>query len=62
MLELLGWPKSEDTDFKDAELYVSRDVYYWMVHPPYCVPTEFIRVDELDNWLNIKLLKPQHHV
>jgi hypothetical protein len=33
------------------ELYVSRDIYWWMRNPPYPVATEFVRVDALDSWL-----------
>lgn len=55
LLELLQWPLSEDASFKNIELYVSRDVYYWMVHPPYPVPTQFVRVDALDTWIRTEL-------
>lgn len=57
MLELLKWPKSEATPFRNIELYVSRDVYYWMVHPPYPVPTKFMRVDTLDSWIKSELIE-----
>lgn len=57
MIELLKWPKSETNPEKDAELYVSRDVYYWMVHPPYPVPTTFVRVDMLDSWIKTEIVK-----
>ena len=33
------------------ELYVSRDIYWWMRNPPYPVPTHFVRIDRLHNWL-----------
>jgi len=56
MLELLKWPKSDTKPFKHVELYVSRDVYYWMVHPPYPVPTKFVRVDMLDSWIKAELI------
>lgn len=56
MLDLLKWPKSAITPFENVELYVSRDVYYWMVHPPYLVPTRFVRVDALDTWITTELL------
>ncbi|CAH8226660.1 hypothetical protein VAEKB19_4400003 [Vibrio aestuarianus] len=41
--------------YQHIELYVSRDVYYWMVIPPYPIKTEFVSVNMLDNWLNSKL-------
>ncbi|MCL7463312.1 hypothetical protein [Pseudomonas sp. NW5] len=61
-LELLKWPKSEAKPFRHVELYVSRDVYYWMVHPPYPVPTKFVRVDTLDTWIKTELITSRPHV
>lgn len=51
MLELLKWPKPGDVAPKDVEVYVSSDLHYWMIHPPYAVPTKFLRVDALDAWV-----------
>jgi hypothetical protein len=62
MLEVLKWPKSEAQSFRHVELYVSRDVYYWMVHPPYPVPTKFVRVDALDTWIKTELISSHSHV
>jgi hypothetical protein len=55
MLELLKWPKATSVQERYVELYVSRDTYYWMVHPPYPVPTQFVRISGLDSWLNTAL-------
>ncbi len=53
MLKLLGWPApSASLDPINKELYVSREIHWWMVHPPYAVPTKFIRVDALEAWLS----------
>ena len=52
MLEVLKWPKPAQVPPRDVEVYVSRELHYWMVHPPYEVPTKFIRVDALDAWVN----------
>lgn len=57
MLELLKWPASVEGRQRDVELYVSRDMYFWMVHPPYPVPTEFVRVDALDAWIKKELAR-----
>lgn len=57
MLELLGWPKPANVQTRYVELYVSRDIYYWMVHPPYPVPTHFVRVSTLDSWLKTELFR-----
>lgn len=55
LLNLLQWPLPKDVPFRNIELYVSRDVYYWMVHPPYPVPTHFVPVDTLDTWIRTEL-------
>lgn len=39
------------------EVYVSREIYWWMRHPPYQVTAEFVRVDALDGWLMANGLK-----
>ncbi|WP_417546019.1 hypothetical protein [Marinobacter sp.] len=62
LIELLEWPKSETEPPNNLELYVSRDVYYWMVHPPYPVPTQFVRIDTLDNWIKTELVTPSNYV
>lgn len=52
MLELLDWPSPNDEQEPvNKELYISREIHWWMLHPPYPVPTTFIRVDTLDAWL-----------
>lgn len=56
MLELLEWPQSSVEVCEDVELYVSRDLYYWMVHTPYPVSTRFVQVDTLDTWIKTELL------
>lgn len=62
LIELLEWPKSETEPPNNLELYVSRDVYYWMVHPPYPVPTQFVRIDTLDTWIKTELVTPSNYV
>jgi hypothetical protein len=54
--DLLGWPESpagREAVFREA--YVCRDVSWWLKHPPYAVPTAFVRVDALDGWLRGEL-------
>lgn len=58
MLQLLNWPVTGDMVKSDVELYISRDIYYWMVHPPYPVPTRFVRVNSLDSWIKNELIEP----
>jgi hypothetical protein len=57
MIELLLWPTAEKYEHRDVELYVGRDVNYWMIHPPYPVPTKFVRIDALDSWIRNELSK-----
>lgn len=55
----LGWPLPP-TGLQPIvqELYVSRDIYWWMRNPPYPVPTHFVRIDSLDSWLRGNGLPP----
>jgi hypothetical protein len=54
--ELLKWPEgAAGLEPRFLEVYVSRDIYWWMRNPPYVVPTEFVRVDALDNWLRSRV-------
>lgn len=49
---LLKWPSpNKGLPFIYHELYVSRDIYFWMRATPYTVPTCFVRVDALGTWL-----------
>lgn len=53
--KLLDWPASKHHVVMH-ELYVSRDIYWWMRNPPYSVETKFVRVDALEQWLNDRKL------
>lgn len=55
MLELMNWPKPADVPPRDVEVYVARDLYFWMKHPAYEVPTRFVRIDALDAWIQAEL-------
>lgn len=49
---LLAWPEpGSGTPPVLTEVYVSRDIYWWMRNPPFEVPTHFVRIDALDRWL-----------
>lgn len=53
--ELLGWPAPETKAATFiVEIYVSRDIYWWMRNTPYEVPTHFVRIDALDSWLRAR--------
>lgn len=54
--ELLQWPESQSgavAEFRDV--YVCREISWWLKHPPYDVRTDFVRVDALDGWLGSML-------
>lgn len=49
---LIGWPLptcAEPPSF--TEVYVSRDIYWWMRNPPYKVASQFVRIDALNGWI-----------
>jgi len=62
VLELLEWPEPESKPTANMELYVCRDVFYWMIHPPYPVSTKFVQVDVLDAWIKNELIMLRSHV
>lgn len=50
--QLLAWPEPGSGTLPSfVEVYVSRDIYWWMRNPPFDVPTHFVRIDALDGWL-----------
>jgi hypothetical protein len=53
---LLGWPTPEEEPFSVSELYVSKDMHFWLRFPPYEVPTHFVQIDTLDAWLRSNVL------
>ncbi|MCC9597768.1 MULTISPECIES: hypothetical protein [unclassified Rubrivivax] len=57
ILQLLRWPKPANGPERYVELYVSRDIYYWMFHPPYPVSTHFVKISTLDYWLKNELFR-----
>ena len=48
---LLGWPEPSKKSLTLKELYVSKDMHFWLRFPPYEVPTYFVQIDTLDAWL-----------
>ena len=48
---LLDWPASKEKHVSLLELYVSKDMHFWLRFPPYEVPTRFVQIDTLDAWL-----------
>lgn len=53
---LLKWPTAEGAGAPTIRaIYVSRDIYWSLMYPPYPVPAEFVRIDALDGWLRMLL-------
>ena len=48
---LLKWPIPNQPIASVTELYISRDIYWWLRFPPYEVPAQFVRIDGLNAWL-----------
>jgi hypothetical protein len=48
--ELLKWPATAAPISID-ELYVSKEIYWWLRFPLYEVPTRFVRIDGLGAWM-----------
>lgn len=50
--ELLKWPApTPAAPASIEELYISKEIYWWLRFPPYEVPTQFVRIDGLSAWL-----------
>ncbi|WP_181300272.1 hypothetical protein [Rhodanobacter sp. PCA2] len=50
--QLLGWPApASDRPPSIMDVYVGREIYWWMRNPPYKVDSHFVRIDTLDGWL-----------
>lgn len=65
--ELLKWPAPTTSQISIDELYISKEIYWWMRFPPYEVSTQFVRIDGLDFWMmnncsdRILALPPRPH-
>lgn len=52
--ELLGWPQPATPLPDVTELYISKDLHWWLRFPPYKVPTQFTQIDTMAAWLAAK--------
>lgn len=57
---LLGWPLPADEPVVIHELYVAKDIHWWLRNPPYDVPTKFLSVDTLENWFRNQNLSSEN--
>ncbi|WP_233986011.1 hypothetical protein [Pectobacterium versatile] len=56
ILTLLNWNNSRDKhDVKFINLYISRQIYWWLRYPPYETNINFVQVDALESWLQENL-------
>ena len=52
IFELLEWTKPNHAFVPEIiNVYVCRDIYWWMENPPYETNVNFVRVDNLELWL-----------
>ena len=49
--KLLQWDDSNEDKPKIINLYVSRNIYWWLRNPPYETNIDFVQVDALNEWL-----------
>lgn len=49
--QLLGWPEPTTTAPKVTEIYICKDLHWWLRFPPYEVPTKFSQIDTFGAWL-----------
>lgn len=55
ILSLLNWNNPEvKCEPRIINLYISRQIYWWLRYPPYAVDINFVQVDFLDFWLQEK--------
>jgi len=50
--QLLGWPEPTTPEPIITEVYICRDLHWWLRFPSYDVPTKFTQVDTFDAWLS----------
>jgi len=48
--ELLRWP-APTAPISIAEVYISKEIHWWLRFPPYEVTTQFVRIDGLGAWM-----------
>ena len=49
--KLLQWDDSNEDKPRIINLYVSRNIYWWLRNPPYETNIDFVQVDALNEWL-----------
>lgn len=52
MRHLLGWPEPTTPDPAITEVYICKDLHWWLRFPSYDVPTKFTQIDTFDAWLS----------
>lgn len=50
--QLLGWPDPGVATPNVTEIYICKDLHWWLRFPPYDVPTHFAQIDMFDSWLS----------
>jgi hypothetical protein len=49
--QMLGWPDPTTTAPEVTEIYICKDMHWWLRFPPYEVPTKFSQIDTFSAWL-----------
>jgi hypothetical protein len=52
MRQLLGWPEPTTLEPAITEIYICKDLHWWLRFPSYDVPTKFTQIDTFDAWLS----------
>lgn len=50
--QLFGWPEPTTPEPVITEVYICKDLHWWLRFPTYDVPTKFTQVDTFDAWLS----------
>jgi hypothetical protein len=49
--QLLGWPEPTTSELVITEVYICKDLHWWLRFPSYDVPTKFTQIDTFGRWL-----------
>lgn len=58
--QLLRWPDPTTAVPEVTEIYICKDLHWWLRFPPYVVPTEFSQIDTFSAWLAARGLGDAH--
>ncbi|WP_147486254.1 hypothetical protein [Burkholderia pseudomallei] len=56
--QLLRWPDPTAASVSVTEMYICKDLHWWLRFPPYDVPTKFAQIDTFGAWLSANGFAP----